>query len=74
MRAYSCKASLPALQLAGTRRLVLGTPGLKLVCNGLLTDLLCLLLVDGLHQDTLVLEVVTLDLRMKHTHWIVGKR
>mmetsp|Transcript_35809 Transcript_35809/g.79703 ORF Transcript_35809/g.79703 Transcript_35809/m.79703 type:complete len:243 (-) Transcript_35809:27-755(-) len=45
--------------------LVLSTTGLKLVLNGLLADLLSLLLVHSLHQHTLVLEHVTLDLHVQ---------
>ena len=42
--------------------LVLDTAGLHLVGEDLGTGLLCLCLVDVLHQDTLVLEDVTLRL------------
>ena len=60
--AYRAEALLTAGQLALARRLVLGAAGLELVCNGLLADLLGLLLVDGLHEHTLVLVHVTLHL------------
>jgi len=52
-----------ALALAGG--LVLAAARLELVGDGLLADLLSLLLVDGLHQHTLVLEHVTLDLHFR---------
>lgn len=62
--AYRAEALLAAGQLALAGGLVLSTAGLKLVSNGLLTDLLGLLLVDGLHEHTLVLVHVTLHLRI----------
>jgi hypothetical protein len=59
---------LPPGNLALACRLVLGPPGLKLVRESLFTRLLSLGLVDTLHQDTLVLEDITLDL---HVHVVV---
>lgn len=56
------KALLTPGNLALASVLVLGAPGLKLVGDGLLANLLCLLLVDGLHQHTLVLVDITLHL------------
>jgi len=49
-------------RLALAAGLVLGTARLQLVGDALLAHLLRLLLVDGLHQDALVLEHVTLNL------------
>ena len=60
---YRCESVLTPLLLALPSLLVLGATSLKLVSNGLLTLLLGLLPVDGLHQHTLVLENVTLDLQ-----------
>ncbi len=65
---YRCKSVLAPLLLALPSLLVLGAASLKLVSNGLLTLLLGLLPVDGLHQHTLVLEHVTLDLQCQHLH------
>jgi hypothetical protein len=48
-----------------TESLVLGTEDISLFSEGLSTDLLSLSLVDVLHQDTLVLETVTLGLEVK---------
>jgi hypothetical protein len=48
-----------------TESLVLSTKDLGLVSEGLGTDLLSLSLVDVFHQDTLVLETVTLGLEVK---------
>lgn len=60
---YRGEPVLTPLLLALPSLLVLGSPGLKLVSNSLLTLLLSLLPVNSLHQDTLVLEDVTLDLQ-----------
>jgi hypothetical protein len=48
-----------------TGSLVLGTVGISLVLDGLGSELLSLSLVDVLHQDTLVLEDVTLRLEVQ---------
>jgi hypothetical protein len=48
-----------------TESLVLGTEDISLFGEGLGTDLLSLGLVDVFHQDTLVLETVTLGLEVK---------
>jgi hypothetical protein len=50
-----------------TEGLVLGTENLSLISKSLGTDLLSLSLVDVFHQDTLVLEAVTLGLEVKMT-------
>jgi len=54
-----------ALGAALTELLVLLSLGLGLVLEHLGTGLLCLLLVDVLHKDTLVLENVTLGLQVE---------
>jgi hypothetical protein len=48
-----------------TDGLVLGTENISLFSEGLGTNLLSLGLVDMLHEDTLVLETVTLGLKVK---------
>ena len=48
-----------------TESLVLGTEDISLFSKSLSTDLLSLGLVDVFHQDTLVLETVTLGLEVK---------
>lgn len=58
-------ALLAAGGLALAGGLVLGAAGLKLVGDRLVARLLCLLLVDGLHQDALVLVHVTLALAVQ---------
>lgn len=52
--------------------LVLDTPGLHLLSQVLGSGLLGLGLVDVLHQDTLVLEGVTLDLEVKGVVATIG--
>ena len=69
--AYRCETVLTSLLLTLPGLLVLGPAGLKLVSNGLLTLLLSLLPVDGLHQHALVLEHVTLDLQQPMPCWFL---
>ncbi len=72
-RAYHSEALLPACDLALAGLLVLGPPCLELVSDGLLTNVLSLLLVDGLHEHALVLEVVSLDLQRPLPTCMSGK-
>ena len=48
-----------------TESLVLGTENISLFSKSLSTDLFSLSLVDVFHQDTFVLETVTLGLKVK---------
>ena len=66
---YRCEPVLTPLLFALPGLLVLASASLELVSNGLLTLLLSLLLVDGLHQHTLVLEHITLDLQQPSRHF-----
>jgi hypothetical protein len=64
-------ASLSSLLLSNTvsttltSSLVLGTVGISLILNGLGSELLSLSLVNVFHQDTLVLENITLGLEVQ---------
>lgn len=68
MPGYLCQSLLPSRKFSLTSRLVLGPPGLELVGQRLLPSLLCLSLVDVLHQDSLILEHITFHL---HVHVVV---